>query len=111
MSPVGTVTDSAKTRVKPNVRIGIALPQYGTIVAPESIRRVALEAEKMGLTSLWVSDRLLLPTKPRDTWDGEPWPEMFATVYDPLEMLTWAAAQTKTVKLGTSVLSGLFQNP
>ena len=72
---------------------------------------VALEAEKMGLASLWVSDRLLLPINPRDTWDGEPWPEMFTTVYDPIEMLTWVASRTETVKLGTSVLSSLFQNP
>src|SRR5215472_2471463 len=93
------------------VSIGIALPQYGTVATPEAIMHVALEAEKMGLASLWVSDRLLLPTNPRDTWDGEPWPEMFTTVYDPLEMLTWVAARTRTVKLGTSVLSSLFQNP
>ncbi len=26
-----------------------------------------MEAEKMGLASLWVSDRMLLPTKPRDS--------------------------------------------
>jgi alkanesulfonate monooxygenase SsuD/methylene tetrahydromethanopterin reductase-like flavin-dependent oxidoreductase (luciferase family) len=65
----------------------------------------------MGLASLWVSDRMLLPTKPRDTWDGVSWPDIFATVYDPIEMLTWVAAQTKSVKLGSSVLSGLFQNP
>src|SRR5207253_10408378 len=40
-----------------------------------------------------------------------PWPEIFATVYDPIEMLTFAAARTRKVKLGTSVLSALFQNP
>ena len=72
---------------------------------------MALEAEKMGLSSLWVSDRMLLPTKPRDTWDGESWPVIFANVYDPIEMLTWVASRTRKVKLGTSVLSGLFQNP
>lgn len=95
----------------PNISIGIALPQYGNIASPESILHVAQEAEKIGLSSLWVSDRLLLPTKPKESWDGEPWPEMFATVYDPLEMLTWVAGRTKTIKLGTRVLSGLFQNP
>ena len=95
----------------PKVSIGIALPQYGTIVSPETILHVALEAERMGLASLWVSDRMLLPIKPRDTWDGESWPDIFATVYDPLEMLTWVAARTRSVKLGTRVLSGLFQNP
>jgi probable F420-dependent oxidoreductase len=94
-----------------NVAVGIALPQYGTIASPESILRVAEEAEKMGLASLWVSDRLLLPTKPKETFDGDPWPEIFATVYDPIEMLTFVAARTRKVKLGTSVMSALFQNP
>jgi len=94
-----------------NVAVGIALPQYGTIASPETILRVAVEAEKMGLASLWTSDRLLLPTRPKETFDGDPWPEIFATIYDPIEMLTFAAARTSKVKLGTSVMSALFQNP
>ncbi len=94
-----------------NVGVGIALPQYGTVASPETVLRVAVEAERMGLASLWVSDRLLLPTRPKDTFDGDPWPEIFATVYDPIEMLTFVAARTRKVKLGTSVMSALFQNP
>ena len=54
---------------------------------------------------------MLLPTKPKETFDGDPWPEIFATVYDPFEMLTFVAARTRKVKLGTSVMSALFQNP
>ena len=96
---------------EPNVAVGIALPQYGTIASAESILHVVDEAEKIGLASLWTSDRLLLPTRPKETFDGDPWPEIFATVYDPIEMLTFAAARTKKVKLGTSVMSSLFQNP
>src|SRR5213594_2582030 len=65
----------------------------------------------MGLGSLWVSDRLLLPTRPKASFDGDPWPEIFATVYDPIEKLTFVAVRTRRVKLGTSVLSALFQNP
>jgi probable F420-dependent oxidoreductase len=94
-----------------NIAVGIALPQYGAIASRETILRVAVEAEKMGLASLWVSDRLLLPTRPKETFDGDPWPEIFATVYDPIEMLTFVAARTRKVKLGTSVMSALFQNP
>jgi probable F420-dependent oxidoreductase len=94
-----------------SVAVGIALPQYGAVASPETILHVAVEAEKIGLASLWVSDRLLLPTKPKETFDGDPWPEIFATVYDPIEMLTYASARTRKVKLGTSVLCGLFQNP
>ena len=105
------MTDLTSQSKGSNVAIGIALPQYGAIVSPETILNVALEGEKMGLASLWVSDRMLLPTKPKDTFDGDPWPEVFATVYDPMEMLTYVAARTRRVKLGTSVLSALFQNP
>ena len=65
----------------------------------------------MGLASLWVSDRMLLPTKPKDTFDGDPWPAIFATVYDPIEMITFVAPRTRKVMLGTSVVSALFHNP
>jgi hypothetical protein len=85
-----TVVPRAISRsAESNVGVGIALPQYGTIASPKTILRVAEEAEKMGLASLWVSDRMLLPTKPKETFDGDPWPEIFVTVYDPIEMLTF----------------------
>jgi probable F420-dependent oxidoreductase len=93
------------------VEVGIALPQYGAIASPETILHVAEEAERIGLASLWVSDRLLLPIKPKDTFDGDPWPEIFATVYDPIEMLSYVASRTRKVKLGTSVIDALFHNP
>src|SRR5437899_6566301 len=109
--PLSQVHSSISRSEASNVALGIALPQYGTIASPKTILLVAEEAEKMGLASLWVSDRLLLPTKPKDTFDGDPWPEIFASVYDPIEMLTYVAARTRRVKLGTSVLSALFQNP
>src|SRR2546427_2895302 len=109
--PLSQVPSSISRSDESDVALGIALPQYGTIASPKTILHVAEEAEKMGLASLWVSDRLLLPTKPKDTFDGDPWPEIFATVYDPIEMLTYVAAKTRKVKLGTSVLCGLFQNP
>jgi len=105
------VPNSINRSHESNVAVGIALPQYGAIASPETILHVALEAEKMGLASLWVSDRLLLPTKPKETFDGDPWPEIFATVYDPIEMLTFVAARTRKVRLGTNVLQALFQNP
>src|SRR5438309_7932123 len=54
---------------------------------------------------------MLLPTKPKRTIDGDPWTEIFATVYNPIETLTFVATRTTKVKLGTSVMSALFQNP
>src|ERR671939_89000 len=38
-------------------------------------------------------------------------PEDFATVYDPIETLTYVAARTSRISLGTSVLDALFQSP
>ncbi len=105
------MTRSVSRSDESRIALGIALPQYGTMASPETILRVAVEAEKMGLASLWVSDRMLLPTKPKDTFDGDPWPEIFATVYDPIEMLTFVAGRTRKAKLGTSVMSALFHNP
>jgi len=96
---------------KAKVAIGIALPQYGGIVSPESILHVAIEAEKKGLASVWVSDRMLLPTNPKDSFNDGPWPEIFATVYDPLEILTYVASRTENLMLGSSVVDALFQNP
>jgi len=109
--PLSQVPSVISRSDESNVALGVALPQYGTIASPKTILLVAEASEKMGLASLWVSDRMLLPIKPKDTFDGDPWPEIFATVYDPIEMLTYVAARTRKVKLGTSVLSALFQNP
>ena len=91
--------------------MGVALPQFGSNASPEAIARVATEAERMGLASVWVQERILLPTKPQDLYGGGPWPGTYATVYDPIETLTYAAAKTERIKLGTSVVVALFHAP
>jgi probable F420-dependent oxidoreductase len=94
--------------------IGIALPQWGKHASPDAIVRVAQEAEQLGYASVWVQERLLRPTHPRNGYGGMPdlaWPEAYRTVYDPIETLTYVAAKTSRVKLGTSVLDALFHVP
>lgn len=94
--------------------LGMALPQGGGEGSAENISRVAREAEAIGLNSLWVLDRLLRPTQPISTLPGEeprPFPDFYANVFDPIETLTFAAAHTERVQLGTSVLLALFQPP
>src|SRR3989442_6095443 len=93
------------------VAFGIGLPDSGRHASPEAIARVATEAERLGFVSLWMQDRLLLPTSPRDQYGGGTWPESHATVYDPIEALTYAAAKTRRIKLGTSVIDALFYVP
>src|SRR4051794_10965226 len=94
--------------------LGIALPQWGKYASPAAIERVAMEAERMGYASVWVQERLLRPTHPRSGYGGmgdTPWPEAYRQVYDPIETLTFVAAKTRRVKLGTSVIDTLFHVP
>jgi len=98
-----------------SVTIGIHLPVAGPGASPETIAQVAEEAERVGLDAVWCWERLMRPTVPIPIGGpGGPVmeaPESFGTVYDPLETLSYVAARTSRVALGTSVLDGLFQSP
>jgi len=96
------------------MRIGFALPNVGPIGTPAAVSAVAQRAEALGYQSLWTIDRLLWPVKPQTPYPVTPdgmLPEPYKHVLDPLDTLTFAAAQTKTVALGTSVLDMPYYNP
>jgi probable F420-dependent oxidoreductase len=95
------------------MRFGIALPQVGSTVGPETLVTVAKRAEDLGFDSLWVLDRILWPVNLRTPYpigDGS-LPVKYKSVLDPLETLTFAAAHTRRVALGTSVLNLPWYNP
>jgi probable F420-dependent oxidoreductase len=98
-----------------SIKLGVHLPVAGRGASPEAIAQVAEEAERIGLDSVWTWDRLLRPTVPIAMGGpGGPVmeaPEDFATVYDPVETLSYVAARTHRIILGTSVLDALFQSP
>jgi probable F420-dependent oxidoreductase len=76
------------------------------------ITRVAQEAEQMGLGSVWVLERMLRPTHPIQQFGRLAlMDEPYAISYDPLETLTFIAAKTERIKLGTSVIDALFHAP
>jgi probable F420-dependent oxidoreductase len=96
------------------MKLGLSLPQGGGEGSREAITRTAREAEALGLDSLWVLDRLLRPVRPISVAPGQParpFPRFYANVFDPLETLTFAAALTERVQLGTSVINALFHPP
>jgi probable F420-dependent oxidoreductase len=95
------------------MELGIGLPTSGTHASPEAIVRVAQAAERAGLGSLWTFERLMRPTRPLPVGFTEPLylPENNASVYDPLETLSYVAAKTSTIRLGTSVINSLFHSP
>lgn len=96
------------------MQLGFTLPQCGDEATPDNVRAVALEAEALGYDSLWVLDRLLYPVAPRVPYpaarDGA-MPHLFQRVLDPLVALTFAAACTRRIAVGTSVLILPLYNP
>jgi probable F420-dependent oxidoreductase len=96
------------------MRVGFNLPNIGPLGSAESVAKVARRAEELGYDSLWVIERLLYPVKPQDPYPGTPdghLPEEYQHALDPLETLTFAAAHTSRIALGTSVLDMPYYNP
>ena len=96
------------------MKFGFGLPNIGPLGSAESVQTVAVRAEELGYHSLWVVERLLYPVNPQTPYPVTPdgsLPEVYKHVLDPLETLTFAAAYTSKVALGTSVLDIPYYNP
>jgi probable F420-dependent oxidoreductase len=96
------------------MKIGFGLPNVGPVGSAESIAKVAQRAQALGYDSLWTIERLLWPVKPQTPYPVTPdgmLPPQYRHVLDPLDTLTFAAAHTSTVALGTSVLDIPYYNP
>ncbi len=78
------------------MKFGMHLPQAGPAASAEAIHTVAKHAEDLGFADVWVSDHVAVPK-------GAPYPPS-AYILEPLIALTWAAAATERVGLGTTVL-------
>ena len=96
------------------MRVGYFLPQIGPVAAPHALVRVAQQAEALGYDSLWVADRVLYPLAPRTPYPETPdglLPPAYKVVFDPVQTLTFVAAHTSRIALGTCVLNMPFYNP
>ena len=78
------------------MRFGIHLPQSGPAASADAIGAVARQAEELGFSDGWVSDHVALPR------DAAYPPSSY--ILEPLVALTWAAAVTRRIGLGTTVL-------
>lgn len=85
------------------MQLGIHLPHIGRKATPDAIRRAAIQAEDLGFTDAWVSEHIILP-------NGAPYPPS-NIFYEPVLTLTWAAAYTTRIKLGTTVLVLPMRHP
>ena len=96
------------------MKVGITLPQAGQQATRENIIQAARQAEGEGSDSVWVFERLLWPLKPQSPYPGTPdgsLPIEYQNILDPIETLSFVAANTSKIALGTSVIDMLFHNP
>src|ERR1700749_1060195 len=84
------------------MQIGMHLPHAGSQATPALIKRHAQQAEDIGLSDVWVSEHIIVP---RAQFPRSP------LFFDPVLTLTWVAAVTERVRLGTSVLVLPMRHP
>lgn len=89
-------------------RVGVNLPTFGPHAGPDGVVAVARAVEAAGFHSVSATERLLLPVA--DDWrNGAELPE--SHVWEPLEMLTWAAAHTSRIRVVCAIVNAIFQPP
>ena len=96
------------------MKLGIALPQLGDWATPENIITVSQKAEELGYNSVWVQERLLYPLNPKKPYPVTPdgtLPEGYKYVLDPIISLSYAAANTKNIRIGTSIINVAYHTP
>lgn len=96
------------------MKVGLVLPHAGQQATRENVIQMAKNAESEGFDSLWVFERLLWPINPQTPYVATPdgsLPIEYQIMLDPLETLTYVAANTNKIALGTSVIDMLFHNP
>ena len=83
--------------MRTRVPLGIAIPQIfqDEPVGPGGIRDFLLRAESLGYESGWVQEQILGSAK----------------TYEPIELLTFAAACTTRLRLGSAVLLTALRSP
>ena len=85
------------------MQLGFCLPFAGSWATPDNQVTVARRAEELGYSSLWLAQRLLYPTEPRNDYPsapGQPWPAPFEQVVDPIVTLAHVAGATATDPAG-----------
>ena len=84
------------------MRIGVMIHATDQTIEPATL---ALEAEARGFASLFLTEHTHIPVRPFIRWwGGQPMPEEYKRLHDPIVALATAAAVTSRIRLGTGVL-------
>ena len=96
------------------LKIGITLPQLGTQATRKNLTLYAKKVQDSDFDSVWVLEGLLWPINPPTpypvTRDGS-LPLQYQSVLDPIDTLSFVAANTEKIFLGTSVIDAPFHSP
>lgn len=90
------------------MKFGLMYANVGPFGTPEGLTHLARSAEAAGLESLWTVEHVVVPTGYQSAYpysaDGKmPGPEQ-SPIPDPFVWLSYAAAVTETIRIGTGVL-------
>ena len=96
------------------MKFGVVLPMIGSLAGTDAIDAVCDRAEAAGLDSIWVIDHILLPysigAKYPYNVTGE-WMAGQGPWWDAFSVLSYAAARTSTVELGSCVIILPYRHP
>src|SRR5689334_13181824 len=94
---------------------GCTIPTSGAAADPAALRGLAQAAEGLGFGSLWVSDHVVIPARIESAYpyspDGRFHLGPTGPYFEPLTALTYLAAATDRIRLGTHVLILPYRNP
>jgi len=86
------------------VKIGVTIPNNWGVQDPQQVLECGPLAENLGFDSVWVMDHLFNTGYIRERLENKPY-------YHPMSTLSYMAATTSKVILGTSVLVLPYHNP
>jgi probable F420-dependent oxidoreductase len=96
------------------MRFGVGIPNAGVASGADVVRFVQ-RAEALGFESIWTGDHIILPaggtTQYPYTPDGSFPLASTENFFEPFTLLAYAAAVTRTVKIGTTVIIVPYRNP
>jgi probable F420-dependent oxidoreductase len=98
------------------VEFGVSLPGRGPLAQPDQVLTIAVTAEKLRYSSVFVTDHIVLPASTaRSTYPYSPtgqFPGGSRQDYlEPLTMMAYLARATTRLRLGTSVLVMPYRHP
>ena len=86
------------------MKFGVTIPNNWGVADPQQVVSLGPLAEELGYDSLWVMDHLFNTGYIRERLENKPY-------YHPLATLSYLAATTRSITLGTSVLVLPYHNP